>query len=134
MQRPSAFFTAAPMVLCWLIGFVIGGIAFAPGRRTPEEFTAREKQAAVLTQPLWPLTMTLRVVSPEQFKRESPFPALAFSKPNYDPCEITIPDTWSIVVSPSNPYPGSAHWKDPIDGDILAHEVLHCYRGFWHEQ
>ncbi len=117
-----------------LVGFVLAAMLFdtSSGLRAPEELTAQEKSVYQLTQKLWPLQMRLRVISKSQFEHEEPFPTLAFSKPTIDPCEITIPDSWSITFNPSNPYPGGARWTDPGNGSILAHEILHCYRGHWH--
>lgn len=45
------------------------------------------------------------------------------------PCTVVLPAGWTIVASPM--------WAkaqfDPDDSAVLAHEILHCIRGAWHD-
>jgi hypothetical protein len=57
-----------------------------------------------------------------------------FDENNREPCEVTIPDDWEIVTGDAGPWSQRAHFLDPDNDDTLAHELLHCVRGAWHQE
>lgn len=84
---------------------------------------------------LQPRTMMLSFIPRGRFDIEAPkFPngsAAAFARVHKQPCEIVIPaDDAEIVYWPGR---GGAMWENSWDmGTMIAHEILHCYTGYWH--
>jgi hypothetical protein len=79
-------------------------------------------------------TITLTFLPRKEFDVLSPsedgFKTLGVSFVYQDPCHIFIAlDDIKIV---SEPDVGRARWQNYIDGDNIAHELLHCYTGRWH--
>lgn len=105
------------------------------GLRRPLELTAVEKASqSLLEYAITPLHIVVDVVPPEEIKATAPL-AYAYTQPYKDPCRIVLPAGMKIRFLPSSPTleRGFAFWSDPIDGDAIAHELLHCYRGDWHK-
>lgn len=82
---------------------------------------------------LTPKAMKITFMEKKQFDRESGTPAEAFARPTSDPCEIVLPAGYEILFDPAR---GKALWgyadKSWRAGDDIAHELLHCYIGYWH--
>lgn len=130
IKRPPAVYVGIWAVLLLMIGFLFGAVVFGPGDSTAKELTEEQKATPILTQQLWPATITLRVVSEQQFAAERGDPRIiAFTRATLAPCVITIPDTWKIIFMSRDRV---ADFVDPTNGKTLAHEILHCYRGNWH--
>lgn len=133
IQRPPTPLIAFAVVLCMLIGAFIAAIAIDPrlGSRDTQELSKAERESVgLLVQSIWPMQMRIEVVPKSEIEKRGKN-VLAFSQPTLNPCAIYIPDTWKIVFNSKS---GTASWYEPSNGDILAHEMLHCYRGFWHAQ
>lgn len=94
------------------------------------ELTSNERQQLRLEQPTFPKTITLRILSAEEIERRNS-KAYALAVINARPCEIWIPSGQIIVA---NPHAKMAFWKNSYHGDVLAHEILHCLRGGWHDE
>ena len=85
-----------------------------------------------------PNEFRLRIVSPEKFYKNEEQNLLAYSFPYKTPCEIVLPAKYLIKAEPLK---GIARWSyqdinGKFTGDVgntLAHEILHCFAGNWHE-
>jgi len=107
--------------------------------RSPREFVG----SPTMTQEAkaYPIDIQLRIIDASAFRKEADRRfisiiegggghILAYSTPYHDPCVITMPDDFSIRFLPDKGY---AIFKDPLDSDTLAHEILHCLYGDWHK-
>lgn len=87
----------------------------------------------------YPLDIKLRIVNAKEFDNSYNVAALkinqkmegvgAYTIISNNPCEIVIPDNFEIDVIASRGYA----WFSSDTGDILAHEILHCLYGAWHQ-
>lgn len=89
---------------------------------------------------IYPQDIVLHILPLDVFRKQAKDPnILAFARIDVKPCEISIPDTWTISFVPTK---AKAHWDfDTNDrlynshmGDTLAHEILHCQWGDWHQE
>ena len=130
-----------PVALAALSGLVLGVLAGSviqerhdarsdPAPAAVAPLTADERKTDFVVQATVPTTITLRFVSREQFDRERPPDAAGFSVISAARCTITFPAGAGIIAVPSQ---RQARWLDRWDGDALAHEILHCLRGAWHD-
>jgi hypothetical protein len=107
----------------------------------PDCTTPRPRYSLSCSTTLTPKTITLRVVSKAEFNsaplvsgEADSFKPVAFTYILHKPCEIVIPE--GALIN-SEPETGKAEW-DFGDAsyhlrDTLAHEILHCYAGAWHD-
>ena len=127
-------------IVAGFCGTVIGQIvAGSTGKIATREIPLMEKRDFVSTDivsvPMTPKTIVIRVLSREKFERQSDdvtLPgtrSLAFSTPWRDPCTIYLPEGWRLRGMPST---GEARFASSRNADTLAHEILHCERGSWH--
>lgn len=95
--------------------------------------TDEERLSPVLLARTFPTTFLVRIKSIEEIKSlrgEATANADALTFVTRDLCEIWLPSDQGIVFSPGKK---AAHWVRGEDGDVFAHELLHCLRGAWHE-
>lgn len=139
---------AWPKMLCmaiflWLNGFVIGAIfehhignwisqgGADFGTVTPaiHHITADQKKGELFFSVVPPIDIQLRFMPPDQIRDRSPG-TYAFTYQLRTPCQIIMPSGIEIAGM-------TAHWPyasfvNPLEGDVLAHEILHCLHGTWH--
>ncbi len=108
---------------------------FGAGSVAPADLADDERAADLLRVPVPPVDVELRFASPEQWFKIPEVWWLAagvtwpMPRPGV-PCRVTVPaDGFEILARPRD---GDAQWFDQSMATILAHEVLHCLRGFWH--
>jgi hypothetical protein len=95
----------------------------------PVEFTAEEKIGTRI-QPTFPMTFSVSIVPMEYIKKTAPgADAFTYVGTRDAECRIYIPAGRGIVFTSLEK---SAAWQNRYDGDVLAHEILHCLRGHWH--
>ena len=140
--------------LCSLIlGFNLGG-QFPPAQRKPlppeldpawfqtNECKTNTDEAKACVLKIQPRKMTLEFVTRDQFNSMMPPPSAVagyglggFARVDKSPCEIVIPIDDAQLAS--HPYElfGHVRWSGPnYNMDFtIAHEILHCYAGHWHE-
>lgn len=97
----------------------------------PLELTSEERAPGPRRQRTFQTEMRLRIASQEELELTSPVKeVIALSIIRRNPCEIMIPEGWTIEYDSST---GRARWTDRGQEDVLAHEILHCLRGAWHD-
>lgn len=130
----------------YLMGIVAGGaITFASAlgladKMHPRDFGAagfsiteltEAERAQPIHQAVPPIDIELRVLPIAEFMRERPTSGtVAFAYTRRRPCRIVIPEGWRIWALSERKI---AFWDDRDSGNVLAHEILHCIRGSWHE-
>lgn len=134
IQRPPLIIFLMMLLCVGMLGAVIG-LAISDAtrevavRNNPVEFSESEKAAAYLSQETSPVVMTLRILPRDEYRARHPgTDAIAYT--HRAPCQIEIPAGWKILAQPKT---GTAVWARSYDGDVLAHEILHCLRGGWHQ-
>jgi len=86
-----------------------------------------------LMQKTFPTTILIRI-KPVAEIAAADKEAYAIAFPYRQPCEIWIPEGQKIIFYPKRGSNwNSARWDDSEVGDALAHELLHCLRGRWHD-
>lgn len=123
------FVTAVEAAL--VIPLFVFGIAGLCARQQsmPPELSEAERAAWQLIVPMPQVSMTISFVSDREFG-EKPDTA-GYTMLGSRPCEFRFrASEWSIVSEPETGYAIFRH--PPVDGDPIAHEVLHCLRGNWH--
>ena len=102
----------------------------------PTPFTEEELTHQFVRQKTWPMTMTLHIVGEKEWEAIRRSPEVIGFSTWYDgigKCQIFIPEGAEIIALPQgNAGHGDAMWRFSADGDLLAHEILHCLRGNWH--
>lgn len=97
----------------------------------PPEITADERAFGILYQETKPMDVVVHILSYEAFsqRRSSPL-VVGFAHPYKSPCEIFIPEGWMLKADLKSQ---RVRWSHEDQDDTLAHELLHCLRGSWHE-
>lgn len=91
-------------------------------------YTQAQLSAPYLRDETRATKIELVIEAPEKIRAVSPH-AYAYAYPTTRPCRIVIPTGMQIDAAPSQ---AEAQWTNRSDGDVLAHEILHCLRGKWH--
>jgi hypothetical protein len=88
----------------------------------------------------YPVNIELRIMDAKTFDKDAKMQfsevlknggrILGFTRPDHDPCVIVMPDDFKIRFMPDVGY---AMFRDPMDADTLAHEILHCLYSDWHK-
>lgn len=123
------------------IGFVSGVFAFDDPQPLPVPLTIRRSLPTIWgTVPAFPTDIHLRIVAAKDFRRSKEVKMLtttqdmsgvgAYTMINSNPCTIVIPDDFKIFVVAQK---GDAWFDDTSTGDVIAHEILHCLYGGWHQ-
>lgn len=113
-------------MFCLLFAAIVGEISKPSPYKV--EYSESERAQPALVDKTFSAQMTLHIVSPEEITKRNAS-AYALSYTERQPCEIFIPTGQGIWVRPAKKEAG---WVNPIEGDVLAHEILHCLRGGWH--
>lgn len=94
--------------------------------------TADERVQPMLTQRLVPMEIRLRIVPAEVFYSHMDSHVGAYTRDWESPCEIVVPDSYSINYFPAQAIADWAPHRMQWRGDLFLHEILHCIRGGWH--
>lgn len=131
MQRPPLLLALCLFLLVYLLGSLSTLLILEQsGRHSPDKLTKEEKEVDFVLQKTFPIKMRLEIIAADQYNKDYP-DTNAVSYPTISPCRILIPNNWEIEAVPSMKY---AQWTNISNGNILAHEILHCLRGSWHSQ
>ena len=96
----------------------------------PYTMTASEQAAESLSAPIPPLDILVRIIPKEQLAITcNDLSALACQQGN-DPCIVYFPAEQIVDFQPKEQ---NAYWQNRHNGDMLAHEFLHCIYGNWHQ-
>ena len=140
MRVPSGQIVAVGVFLLMAMGGILGlGAAITVERSgyvAPVELSDTERHTLYLEEMTTPRTIKLRIADEAEFKDNlgsalRSHNVAAYAQFGNDECKITIPSGWKIKF---NPRSGGARWVNDDNGNILAHEILHCLRGRWHPQ
>ena len=133
------------LLLGTMIGISIFLLLWSPLFNTPVDGSPHYSAPdAPLRFKMYPTTVTLEVMSRAKFDKEKLVPALAFTYvgTKSSQCRIVIPEDLSMIdVWPdagvakwSDLDAGVAKWSDLDAGNTIAHELSHCFLGFWHKE
>lgn len=96
---------------------------------SPRELSDAERGAAEIVTPVPSMTVIIHFHPRDEVPAE---PWGGQTRIGTDPCEIDLrADDYAIVAHPAA---GSARFEDSlaVAQSNIAHEMLHCIRGFWH--
>lgn len=123
----------APLVGGFALGLGIGSAnrdQWPSGTYLPNELTDEQKHSfGVWRQATSPMEIRLQIIPRAEYDRDNPDSGAHTFLYRW-PCQIVMPDGMEIEYTAPL---AQAHWRYASDGDILAHEILHCIRGGWHE-
>lgn len=122
--------------LATLWGFLIGFICALPTLHFNEPVPlSNAEKSGWHNQRLTPMEIRLVIRSAENFKADARAIAKgnieAYALPYDSPCSIFIPDDWVIQFNAAHARSGNFTRAD--NSNTLAHEILHCIRGQWHD-
>lgn len=138
MIRITAYFLAC--TISYIVGALSVPVTSIPSplkRDTPPMTIALTNTAQSIKA--YPIDIKLRIVDAKEFNKSLTVSMLkatqqmnavgAYTLINNNPCEIILPDDFKIDVLASK----GAAWFSSETGDTLAHEILHCLYGVWHQ-
>lgn len=129
MPFPVAIiFLIASLLIGTLLGAMVVDLnSFGSNAISPTPYTATQLSQHAIVDKTVATEIKLIVASKETIHSlDSSAFALAYSS---KPCTIYIPTNMQIIVYPSMK---KAEWVDQWEGNVIAHEIMHCIRGRWH--